>query len=292
MDRRIPAAVALALLAVLAGCAGGGGTATPGPDATATPTATDGPTVTGGSTPTATAGTTPAGNTTPTATPTPTPDSYQYPDGYAASGVTGPQAATAAHAEAMAALSSYTVNYDQTVATDNATVIVDYDQPTDLAAERAIRRFNVTSPDQFYRATSQYFTSDTVYIQSRTEPDRATYRNVSQPFNTSALTASGFVGPVLTDVSYGEATVVERDGMAMARYRATGLEAATALFGEGVSAENVTSFSATLFVSEDGIVRRVEYAATVDSTQEIEATVAVSAVGETGVQRPGWVSQA
>lgn len=263
MDRRLLATAAVALLAATGGCSLlGNGTTTPG--------AGDGPTA------------------TPTAAP------FTYPEGFAASGVTDAEAAVATHEDAITALDSFTVTYHATIETVNETIRVDYDQPSDLADQEALIRFNVTSDEQFYGSTTQYHTGDTVYVRSRGE-NQTIHRNESRQFNGSTLTARQFVRPLLTEVAYGEATIVQRDGEPMARYRATGLENASAVFGQGVATENVTAFSATLFVDGDGVVRRIEYSATIDrgdSTRTVDATVAVTAVGETTVERPDWVDKA
>lgn len=266
MSRRAVAATALALLVLTAGCSFlGGGSTTPGANATATPTATA------------------------------TPAAFTYPEGYAASGVTDGEAAADTHREAVLSLDSFTVTYDATISTPNETIDVDYDQTSDLADERALLRFNLSSGERFYGGSSQYYTADTVYVRSTPSPNRTTYSNASRSFNASMLTASEFVDPLLTDVRYGEATVVRRDGESMARYEATGLERADRVFGKDVTAENVSAFSATLFVDADGVVRRVEYSATVtrgESTREIEATVVVTALDDTSVDRPAWVDRA
>lgn len=240
-------------------------------------------------------GGTPVGNATATPTATATPAAFEYPDGYAASGVTDGQAAAVTHRESVLSLSSFTVAYDATITTPNETIRVDYDQPSDLADQRALLRFNLSSDRQFYGGSSQFYTADTVYVRSTPRPNQTSYANVSREFNATSLAASQFVGPLLKDATYGEATVVRRDGESMARYRATGLDRADRIFGQEVVAENVSGFSATLFVDSSGVVRRVAYNATVEqagTSRDIEATVVVTAIDETTVDRPGWVDRA
>lgn len=264
MDRRLLAVAGVALLATTAGCSLlGGGTATP------TPTEQ------------------------PTATPTDAP--FEYPEGFAASGVTDGATAAETHRAAITDLDSFTVTYDATLATGNETITVDYDQPSDLADQRALLQFRVSSEQRFYGSTTQFYTADTVYVRSKMPRNETTYSNESQAFNESALAASQFVGPLLTDVRYGEATVLTRNGEPMARYEATELVSARAVFGEGITTENVSSFSATLWVDADGVVRRVEYSATVDqgdSSRSVDATIQVSGIGDTAVERPDWVDRA
>jgi hypothetical protein len=275
MDRRILATALACLLVATAGCSFLGGDATP----TAEPANGD------DSTSTATA----------TPTPTATPVSFDFPDGYDTSGVTDGQAAADTHRSAVRSLDSYTVDYEATVNTSSEVVVVDYVQLTNVAEQRALVQSNVSSAEQVYGGTTQFYTADAVYVRSQYPDNTTEYDNATQQFNASALTGSEFVTPLLTDVSYGEASLVDRDGETWARYEATSLDAASRVLGQGVSTENVTSFSATVFVDADGVVRRIEYEATVQrdgATREVAATVTVSDLDGTSVPRPDWVDRA
>lgn len=271
MARRSLPAVLVVVLVATAGCSFLGGQATETPTATGTPTAT----------------------ATPSPTPTP---SYRFPAGYAESGVTDGSAAMSTHRDAITSLDSYTLTYRATINSSDSNLAVRYDQPTDLADERALVATNFSSSDRELGSSTRFYTSNTLYVRSDPPGENNTqYTNRSTDFRASQFTGEQFVRPMLVGVAYGEATIVERSGERLARYESTELTNASAVFGQGVDAENVTSFSATLWVDDSGVVTRIEYSATVDDSRgerSVEAVVAVTDVDETTVERPDWVSRA
>lgn len=268
MDRRHVAVLSLALLLVVSGCSGLlSGDATPADGGEATSTATPAP-----------------------ATPTPVP--FTYPDGYSETGVTDSEAAAGAHTDGILSHDSFTVSYRAAVQTPNRSVQVDFTQQVNTVERRAHLVSAVTGGTNI----AQYYANDTVYVRSESpSTNQTSYTSRQQTLNLEEFTGTQFVAPAVANASYGEAAVVERDGETLVRYEARELTNATGLLGSDTSTENVTSFSATLLVDEDGVVRRVEYRATVDrpgGERTLEVVVEVSELDSTTVQRPDWVNRA
>lgn len=262
MDARVPTAVALAALLLLAGCSLGG----PGTDES------------------------PGGTAESPAT-----GSFTYPAGFDADGVTNRTAATRGHREQLLASSGFAVTYDANVTEPGNTTTVSYAQAVETGSEEVHWRMNVSSGGQT-GSRAQYYANDTVY--SRTNAvgsDAPRYGNQSNEYALGPFTGLDFVRPALVDVSYGSSEETTHDGTPAVVYSDASIESTTGLFGQGTDPANVSEFSATLVVGDDGIVRELRYSATVtnDGTaRTVEVTVTVTDVGETTVSRPAWVSEA
>ena len=271
-------AVTMAALMLTAGCSflGGGGT----------PTAdTDEPTPTG--TPTATA--TPTATETPSPTPTPT---TQYPAGYGADGVENATAAGIAHTEALLDRDSFIVAINGSVLADNRTASVQQLQSVDLVRGRALVAVN--DSERVERVT--YFANGTRYARVAPPDGNVSYNATDAPLQPRTFTGISFIGPALTNVTYGEANVTETDEGTFYGYRAASVNrsAFRNLLGPSVDPENVTDFDAG-FVVEDGIVRRLSYQAAVERGNEtiiVDVRLRTYAVDEVEVSPPPWLDEA
>ncbi|WP_255149597.1 DUF7537 family lipoprotein [Halorarius halobius] len=263
MRSRTLAALAVASMLLLAGCSFGG---------------------TGSPTP-----------TTDSPTPSPSAPSFSYPAGFQSGGVANVTAAAAGHREALTTASGFTVVYDATVTTPNATSYVTYDQEVETSSREVIRRTNVTS-EQVSGTVVRYYEDGRVYVKSNQPGTNETvYGNQSQRYELSSFTGVDFIGPGLRGASYGSSEVERRNGELVAVYSDATLESTEGLFGRGISMENVTSFSATLVVDEEGRIHEFQYSATVqqgDAERSVEVTIVSEGVGDTTVDAPTWVSKA
>lgn len=264
MDVRVPAAVALAALLLLAGCSLGG---LGGPGADESPGES---------------------------TDSPAAGSFTYPAGFDAGGVTNHTEATEGHREQLLAASGFTVTYDATVTEPGNTTTVAYTQQVETGSEEVHWRMNVSSGDRA-GSRAQYYADDTVYSRTRTVgSDSPSYGNRTHEYALETFTGLDFVRPALVDVSYGSSETTTHGGVPAVVYSDASVESTTGLFGQGVDPANVSEFSSTLVVGDEGVVRQLRYAATVttDGTDRtVEVTVTVSDVGSTTVSRPAWVSE-
>lgn len=223
---------------------------------------------------------------------TPTSATVTYPAGYGESGITDPGAATRAHVDAIEAYDSFTITYRATVAFPNRTTEVDYAQRVNARERRA----HLVSDISDGTSVAHYYANDSVYVRTESpQTNETSYSSQERAFDVAALSGREFVGPVVRNVSYGAPERVQRGGETVLRYESTGLEAAEGIVGQRVTVENVTDFSAVLLVDGDGLVRHVEYEATVvRNGQERAVTVAIDVtdLGATTVRRPDWVDRA
>lgn len=276
--RRPFLAVALAALVLTSGCSflGGGG---------ATPTNTDDTTPTG----------TPTAPGTPTATPTPSPTAApDYPDGYASDGVENATAAVAVHTDSLVTHESFIVSINGTVLAANRTARVQQLQSVDLRRNRTLVAVN----DSDSVRTTTYFDNGTRYSEVNPPGENNTrYNSSSATLEPAAFTGSSFVGPALTNVTYGAANVTDGGNGTFYSYRATAVNrsAFPILFGPSVNASNVTDFDAGVVVDEEGIVRRMSYQAAVDRGDEtliVDVRLRTFAIDEVSISEPGWVDEA
>lgn len=265
MNARVPTAVALAALLLLAGCSLGG-SGGPGTDQSPGGTADS-----------------------------PAAGSFTYPAGFDADGVTNDTAATRGHRETLLASSGFAVTYDASVTEPGNTTTVTYVQSVETGSEEVHWRMNVSSGDRA-GSRAQYYANDTVYSRTNSVgSDSPTYGNRSHEYALGSFTGLDFVRPALVDVSYGSSEETTRAGVPAVVYSDASVESTAGLFGQGTDPANVSEFSSTLVVGDDGIVRELRYSATVTNggtDRTVEVTVTVTDVGETTVSRPSWVSEA
>lgn len=216
---------------------------------------------------------------TATATPTPEPD---YPTGFGASGVTNATAAASAHADALLASDGFTFAFNVSRANGGERRGV-YRSRVDLV-DRQVWTY-VARPGTAY---VQFYGNGTVY-EKVTQSGETTYQSYDASIPLNGTTGRATVQQLLSGVDYGEATAVE-DGF---EYESTALQDARGIVG--VRKANVSAFSATVLVGENGVVRTITYTATYtqDGTEHtVTATLSVTDLGETDVTRPDWTSQA
>lgn len=265
MDRRPIVLLAMGFFLVLAGCSG-----MPFADST----------------------TTPGGENGGTDTRTSAPAAISYPAGYGERGITDAEAATQAHVNGVSLYDSFTINYHATVTLPNRSTEVEFVQRVNVRERRAHLVSNISDGT----SVTHYYANDTVYIRSESPRTNGTsYSSRSRELDVLTVSGREFVRPIVTNVSYGPPERTEHDGETMLRYEATGLDTAEGIVGEGVSVQNVTSFSAVLLVDGDGLVRYIEYEATVirnGQERSVTVTIDVTDFDATTVKRPDWVDRA
>lgn len=221
---------------------------------------------------------------------TPSGAAFEYPSGYNETGVVDSSAATRAHTEGILEYESFRTSYRATVETPNRTVDVNVTQSVETAERRALRQTNIGA-----RRQAEFYANGTVYVRTDLPGSNTTYDSREQPLNLRSVSGRRFVAPVIANVTYGEATRVNRGGEQLVRYESRKLTSTSGLFGKNVSMADVSEFSATILVGADGVVRHAEYGATVDRPQgerTLSVAIDVSDINSTTVRRPNWVDQA
>jgi hypothetical protein len=279
--RRSLLTAAVAVLVLTSGCSflGGGGT---------TPTGTD-------ATPTATSSPTPTPTADGAATPTPTPaPSESFPDGYGETGVTDSEAALSSHVDSLANRQSFIVDINGSVATPNGTQALRQLQSVDIDDDRALIAVNGTSGVE----RTSYFGDGKRYL--RVDPPGANntrYNATNATLEPRGFTGSGFLAPVLTNVTFGEANITTTANGTFYAYSATSVDRSVlrSLLGPSVDPENVTRFDAGLVVDEEGIVRRMSYQAVVDRGDEqlvVRVGLRTYSIDEVDISEPPWLDEA
>lgn len=239
------------------------------------------------------------GDTTPTGnqaapedgSPAETPDAY--PAGYAASGVTDADAAVQAHQDAVLSKRGFSVAYDAVVGTEQGTTDVEYDRRVETASREVLASTNLTGGDAVGTIV-RYYANDTIYQKSEsTGSDGPRYDNRSTTYELEPFSGTDLIRPLVADVSYGSSEVITYEGDRAVRYGDASLTNSTELLGRDVDPANVTDFTATLVADGEGVVRHVEYEATVQSDGERTISVTVEVVtDDVTVDRPEWVATA
>lgn len=217
------------------------------------------------------------------------PDEFDYADGFSADGVTDTEAAANSYRQALANTSSYTIDYQQNISGPDSTLAYDVGYRVDVEGERAYHRVDV--PAQNYEAEA-YYGSDQV-VTREVESGEETIRTQPGGFDLDNLTGGNAISPLLSNTTAYETSVEERGGTSVVVYEMSGTENAGEIFQIGE--QNVTSFSASLAVDSDGLVRTANYDLTYvegGEEQTVTLTFELVDVDSTTVERPDWVDQA
>lgn len=231
---------------------------------------------------------TPTPSPTATSSPTPTATPSPYPPGYGPNGVTAPATALDTHSAELLEAGSFFLSYNGTAFSDNRTVNVYSAQVVNISTDRAYVITNVKGGT----STVQYYTNDSVYIQTNRPGENTTYSSREARVQPRNFTGRGLYGPLLRYGEWGKAKSAANGSFIL--YEATSFSRVKPVFGQSVDARNVTNVSATLVVGPEGIVRSVTYGATIQREQRLEVGVAITTrrVGNTTVQPPSWLEKA
>ncbi len=215
--------------------------------------------------------------TTVTTTETP-----EYPTGFGADGVTNASAAAAAHADALLASDGFTFAFNATQTDDGERRGV-YLSRVDLV-DRQVWTY-VENPNMRY----VQFYADGVIYENITRRGETNYRSQNASIPINGTTGRSSVEQLLGGVEYGSAERVD-GGF---RYESERLVDAQNVVG--IDRANVSSFSATVVVGDDGVVRSITYESTYTRQGQqltVRGELTTSKVGETDVERPDWTSKA
>ncbi len=256
-------AVALAGMLLLAGCSGSPGTATE-------PAVNDSTTATASATATDAAG---------TATP---PAGLDFAPGTSADGVVNASALLEAHLSALNG-SDYRVRATQTA----------NDRTTNILVAESGDRLRMRANGSATTTNDIWSTADRS-ITRRGTGDTATYTVAGAGTPAAGIAenlSSLYVAAPLASVEYGEFAydgTAEHDGEQLLRFVATGVNQSAI---DSANVSSVSSYDATLLVSEDGVVHEATIDVTAESENESRSSSTEYAAA-TGIEleRPSWLS--
>jgi hypothetical protein len=311
--RRPLLTVAVAALVVLAGCSGLGGseTSTPAetsgsesPAATAEPTPEESPASTpdGTDSPTAGPGSTPATPSGPSEPPSsePVEDPRASFSWLTDSGV-NESLLVRAHAFTVMNTSGYTTQATQrTVALDSANeTVTRYRLSASADQQRSLYSINRTlsipsTTRTDLRTEYREVTDGSQTIYYRTAVDgNVSYRVDDEPFrnfSTFYRQSTGYeLTFLLTEFALTYNGTVQRDGQPLYRHTADSFRP------ESTFAGNASNASATVLVTDSGVIRSMEYSYEATSggvPVRITYTFETTGLGGVTVQQPGWVDDA
>ncbi|SEW29134.1 DUF7537 family lipoprotein [Halobacterium jilantaiense] len=201
---------------------------------------------------------------------------------------------TEAHIDALGDAGSYTIESEgtQTMAGQNQTVETSGEINGDMASDAVFSR-----TEGVQQTVELYAAGDGTAFRTFIAGDRTRYQNVSgQAGNATQYartTVQSFVG--LFDFSYEGTEDV--DGETVHVYGAEGgaaVNTSSRAFGQ-LNESNIDAATATLRVRDDGVVTTAGYNLTVSfqgQTQSVNTTQRFTAIGDTDVAEPDWLSDA
>ncbi|WP_121820645.1 DUF7537 family lipoprotein [Halostella salina] len=192
------------------------------------------------------------------------------------------------HTEAIESAGSYTLGYNVTLSGSNSSLVQNTRGQVDLENDR---QYAVQFVSLFGNRTTYRYTADgTTYQRIVPENGETQYQT-----SNGSTTASPAINTNNVDAFEWEQQGTETvDGVGVTRYEATGVANYSAL-PTAPSEANASDVSATLLVSEDGVMHEYTLDYTQESsgaTQEISLRYAATEVGSTTVEEPDWLDEA
>lgn len=271
MDRRFLLAGAVVALVVLSGCS-------------ALPLWDDGPA------PTPTPTETPAEDP-PEADPSGEegdgPEDVEYPAGWAPDGLNASETAIANHIETLSGYDNYFFRFDTEIRDggEQQEAFVYF-----LSVDNENERASVVTDDggvqrvAFYEGDSEYIRVD--------DGDEVRYDRNDWEFGATQFAGVQFVGPMVANVEYGDAEVVETDNGTFYRYVSEEVTNPSAVLRGEELDDEIASFEVSLVVHEDGSIREAGYVVETERGAEIRGIATVGGVGDVSIERPDWVDEA
>ncbi|WP_135821170.1 DUF7537 family lipoprotein [Halostella litorea] len=192
------------------------------------------------------------------------------------------------HTSAIQSAGSYTLESNVSLTGADSSLVQNAHGQVDLENDR---QYAVQFASLFGNRTTYRYTADNTTYQRIVPEDGETQYQTSE----GGQIANPSINTDNVDAFEWEQQGTEtHEGVGVTRYEATGVANYTAL-PTSPAEENVSDVSATLLVSEDGVMHeyRVDYTQEGSgSTQEISLRYAVTDVGSTTVEEPGWLDEA
>jgi hypothetical protein len=241
---------------------------------------------------------------TPTATTIQNTDqkSIEYPVGWNESGVEAPMKAYSQHYSALFSYDSFTRTENWTFFEPGQTLtsVGRVDQTTKQA------HWTQTVTDSGAQILHQelYQKDHRLYITNRSQPptynstNRYSFQTYTEFRVNKPLARSGPVLYALTNVRYGDAERITRNGETLFRYKSTTLRENNTIDMVPVSVfeSTVNEFSMTTVVDSDGLIRSSTYSITYTTKQGKTYTrtgsIRFDGLNSTTVSEPAWVEEA
>lgn len=213
------------------------------------------------------------------------PEDADYPEGYGPDGVGDPDAAIAGHLEALLDVETYAFDYEGMIVEGDAeqSIILTHRADNDAEVGYQIR-------DTGSGAEVQYFEDQRVYVRRQTD-DGEEYDSGDYEYTMESFTGRDAVGPLLANVEYGDAEVVEEDGETYFRYVSEEVLNPAGVLRQGeVDEDRIDRFDVAIVVDGDGVVRHSGFV--VEADRDITVETVVSGIDELSLDRPDWYDEA
>ena len=208
----------------------------------------------------------------------------EYPDGYGPNGVEEPDSALSAHLGTLAEVDGYSFTYDALISEGDSETAVGLVYHADNVDEVGYQIQN--RPDA---AVVTYFEDGAAY--TRIEQDgEVRYNATETDYKMSRFTGYQFVGPLLAQVEYGDAEVVETEEGTFYQYVSEEVHNPDGILRSDVDEDRIERFDVAIVVDEDGVVRHANFV--VEADRNVTVTMNVDEIGETDVSRPDWYDEA
>lgn len=207
-----------------------------------------------------------------------------YPDGYGPGGVADAETALDGHVDALGATDGYTFTYDGLVREGDSETAIGLVNYADNADGVGYEVQNLPGS-----AVAAYYENDTRYLQVE-QGGEVQYNSTAVSYSMSRFSGHQYVGPLLANVEYGDAEVIETDRETFYHYVGEEVTDPSAILRNQVDEDRVERFDVAIVVDEDGVVRHANFV--VEADRDVTVTMDVGEIGSTDADRPEWYDEA
>lgn len=208
----------------------------------------------------------------------------EYPDGYGPNGVEAPDEALSSHLRTLSEVDGYSFTYDALIGegdSETSIGIVYHADNVDNVGYQIQNR-----PDA---AVVTYFEDGTAYTRIE-QGGEVQYNTTDTDYKMSRFTGYQFIGPLLAQVEYGDAEVVETDQGTFYHYVSEEIHNPDGILRSDVDEDRIERFDVAIVVDAEGVVRHANFV--VEADRNVTVTMNVDEIGSTNVSRPEWYDDA
>lgn len=221
------------------------------------------------------------------------PEAFDYPEGFSADGITDGDRAVDSYNAGVQSHQNYTGEQRYLIDGEDGETDVNVTYEVEFPAAVAFQRSGFETPDgegfiEFYYADGERF------VRSGSNGQESGVSTQEWAFSADNQTSVEGLEPLLRNVTSYETSVEERDGASLVRFETTDAQDPEGFFevGEG---DELADFEASFLLDSDGVIHEASYEFSLvndEQTRSVSFTFEIHDLGETSVDRPGWVDEA
>jgi hypothetical protein len=207
-----------------------------------------------------------------------------YPEGYGPGGVEDARTALSTHMGNLSGHDSYMFTYDALIEQNGS--------ETSLGIIHHVNNENEVAYQIQNRPNASvvvYFEDQRAFIRQEAGGE-VRYRAIDQNYSMTDFSGYQYVGPLLAQVDYKDAEVIETDAGTFYHYVSDEVVNPQGILRNTVDENRIDRFDVAIVVDEEGVIRHANFV--VEADRNITVTMDVGETDSVDVDRPDWYDEA